>query len=451
MTSPASLPAAFIHRMQQQLGSEYPAFEASLQEPATVSIRYNPSKLTTVAGNSIPWSINGRYLESRPSFTRDPRFHAGAYYVQEASSMFIEQVFKQYNLQQEPLRILDLCGAPGGKSTHAVSLIHEESLVVANEVIRSRASILAENLTKWGYANALVTNNDPRDFQSLTGFFDVIILDAPCSGEGLFRKDAHATEEWSEQHVDLCARRQRRIVEDIWPCLKHNGILIYSTCTYSQDENENNLQWIRTNYKAEWLSLETDPSWNIEPIQVDGITGYRFYPHRVAGEGFFLSAIRKLDTEQEESLKFKRTSRSVKNSVVEQVSKWIREPERFTIHANQEHYFFTHAAHAEWVHFFEQHFRMVTAGTSLAVTKGDKILPEHACALSIYLNNPLFPHIDLTREEALTYLRKDSLPMQSQEKGFNLVTYQNLAIGWVNALENRMNNLYPKEWRIRNL
>src|SRR5882672_6633107 len=213
------LPPAFAQRMQAQLQQNWKEFLSVHEQPSPTSIRVNPLKSNFKDSEKIPWTDFGYYLEQRPSFTFDPLFHGGAYYVQEASSMFLEQALKQTLDLSQPLQILDLCAAPGGKSTHLISLLSAQSLLVANETIRSRATVLAENIQKWGASNVVVTNNDPEDFQRLEGFFDVMVVDAPCSGEGLFRKDPNASKEWSEDNVALCALRQQRILSQVWPAL----------------------------------------------------------------------------------------------------------------------------------------------------------------------------------------------------------------------------------------
>lgn len=230
------LPISFIESTRALMGDEeYQELSVALEQEPPASVRLN-SKFPGLAACSsisgrIPWAAEGYYLNQRLTFTFDPLFHAGCYYVQEASSMFVEQVLRRY--VTTPVKMLDLCAAPGGKSTHARSVLPEGSLLVANEVIRNRSQILAENLTKWGYADVVVTNNDPSDFSRIGSFFDVILTDVPCSGEGMFRKDPGAIEEWSPENVEICWQRQRRIITDIWPCLKPGGILIYSTCTYN--------------------------------------------------------------------------------------------------------------------------------------------------------------------------------------------------------------------------
>ena len=259
------LPVSFADYTRTLLGDEdYKELVTSLESEQSVSIRLNPLKPFAFRSgeHAVPWCTSGFYLEERPTFTFDPLFHAGCYYVQEASSMFVEQALKQY-MGEEPVVMLDLCAAPGGKSTHIRSLLPDNSLLIANEVIRNRSQILAENLTKWGHPDVVVTNSDPSDFTPLEDFFDVILTDVPCSGEGMFRKDPVAISEWSPENVEICRQRQRRIIADIWPCLKPGGILIYSTCTYNTKENEENIRWIRDEFGAEVLPLDVAEEWNI--------------------------------------------------------------------------------------------------------------------------------------------------------------------------------------------
>ena len=251
-----NLPEPFIQSLQKLKGFDEDAFQAVHQSGGQItSVRLNPDKILNIPSSILKlqlarvlWSSNGFYLKERPSFTLDPLFHAGAYYVQEASSMFLEEVLKQSVDLSKPLRVLDLCAAPGGKSTLIQSVISKDSLLVSNEVIKTRVNILSENITKWGGANVIVTNNDPSDFKRLPGYFDVIVVDAPCSGSGLFRKDPNAINEWSENNVALCAQRQQRILADILPSLKEGGVLIYSTCSYSQVEDEDISNWLQKEY-----------------------------------------------------------------------------------------------------------------------------------------------------------------------------------------------------------
>jgi 16S rRNA C967 or C1407 C5-methylase (RsmB/RsmF family)/NOL1/NOP2/fmu family ribosome biogenesis protein len=444
-------PSAFSLRMKQSLNEEWDAFTQALQEASPVSIRTNPLKnFQHAAVAQVPWSRQGYYLKERPVFTLDPAFHAGAYYVQEASSMFLEHALRQSIDLTTPLHVLDLCAAPGGKSTLVASLLNQESLLVSNEVIRSRAGILTENLQKWGTDQVVVTNNDPEDFQKLRGFFDVIVVDAPCSGEGLFRKDPQAMKEWSEENVQLCSKRQRRIVSDVWSALKENGILIYSTCTYNSLENEDNLRWLRDEHAVEFLPVAVDADWGIEEINEHGIKGYRFYPHKVKGEGFFLSVIRKKEPQEGSRIKAQKnffTPPSKK--IMSSLASWVKDAEEKTfIQRNDVIQFFPSTASGS-IEMLIKNLRIVSAGTFTATVKHDKLIPEHALALSVHLQQDTFEKLDLTLEEALHYLKKETLPPVPDKKGFALVTYQQLPLGWVNLLPNRINNLYPSEWRIR--
>lgn len=445
------LPESFAFRQKEILQQEYNAFTNSLMQVAPISVRRNPRKFFNLpTSNAVPWSSLGFYLAARPSFTLDPVFHAGAYYVQEASSMFLEQAILQLHLDDSPLTVLDLCAAPGGKSTHLASLLHPDSLLISNEVIRSRASTLAENLQKWGNANVVVTNNDPQDFQRLPGFFDVIVADAPCSGEGLFRKDPDAMKEWSEENVQLCSKRQRRILEDVWPSLKENGILIYSTCTYNRLENEENLLWLKQEHDVDFLSLQTDPSWGIEVVNEDGIIGYRFYPHRVTGEGFFLAVIQKKEHVQGGGTKSQKNSfTSPSKKILERLQLWVNDPSSKTFIQREETLQFFSALHTPLIEQLAKNLRLIMAGTFLATVKHDKLIPEHAFALSTEINKSEFPAVNTTLEEALQYLRKENFHPMDAVKGFTLIQHRDVSLGWANVLDNRTNNLYPAEWRIR--
>lgn len=277
---PHPLPNALLESLQHLTGFDEDAFIAAHEaEKQMTSVRFNPAKtvdqdfIKMDLTKNIPWSTNGIYLSKRPSFTLDPLFHAGAYYVQEASSMFLEEVIKQTVNLSAQIKVLDLCAAPGGKSTLLQSLISKESFLVSNEVIKSRVNILSENITKWGASNVLVTNNDPKDFQRLPAYFDVIVVDAPCSGSGLFRKDNEAISEWSPQNVALCCQRQQRILADIKDSLKPGGILIYSTCSYSQSENEDIVSWLVNENRFQSVELSIPSDWGIIKTSINNFFG----------------------------------------------------------------------------------------------------------------------------------------------------------------------------------
>jgi 16S rRNA C967 or C1407 C5-methylase (RsmB/RsmF family) len=389
------LPEQFTTRMRAMLGDEYGAFEHSLlEEPPPVSIRVNPLKrpasseneLSAPTDNVVPWCRTGYYLERRPSFTFDPLFHAGAYYVQEASSMYIEQLVLQILKECDTLEALDLCAAPGGKATHLLTLLPKGSHLTANEVIRSRCNILVENIVKWGYPAVTVTNNEPRDFAKMQGCYDLIVADLPCSGEGMFRKDIASRKEWSLDNVKMCAARQRRIISEVWDALREGGWLIYSTCTYNREENEENIDYIVNELGARQTG-----------------EAVRFYPHRSKGEGFFICLLQKNGALV--------SSRSMKSASKKR-----------------------------------QALRVVYELCIPADVNGCST----ELVLNTAFDHSRFPSVELSYEQAIRYLRREALILPSgTEKGFVVMTYKSLPIGAVKNIGSRANNLYPKEWRIR--
>ncbi len=445
------LPEKFEESIRKKLGDDFPEFVKSLQETAPASVRIHPLKKNDrlAAEDHVPWSEWGRYLSSRPVFTLDPLFHAGSYYVQEASSMFLEQALKQSVDLKKPLNVVDLCAAPGGKSTHLLSLLNRESLLVSNEAIRSRASILSENIQKWGYPNAIVTNNDPGDFQRLHGFFDVMVVDAPCSGEGLFRKDPQAITEWSQENVQLCCSRQKRIVASAWDALRKDGVFIYCTCTYNESENEENLEWLKQNYRVEFVRLSIDRSWGIDEVNRNGVIAYRFFPHKTKGEGFFISVMRKTDATEPLLIKNKTNLAVPSKKILVRLQEWILQRAPAAFYQFQDLVFFVPEFKAKEIEFLLQHLRIVYAGTNLARIKHEKLIPEHALAMSADINRNNFPIEEIPEADALKYLRKETIEIQDAKTGFTLITFQDLPVGWANVLSNRVNNMYPSEWRIR--
>lgn len=447
-----ALPIDFITRTHALLGDDYKKLEAALQADIPVSIRINSRKKPLLPEvEKVAWCNNGYYLPERLSFTFDPLFHAGAYYVQEASSMFLEQAIHAY--VSKPVKCLDLCAAPGGKSTHLIDLLPEGSLLVSNEVIRSRSNILAENITKWGRPDTIVTNNDPEDVGRLTHLFDVIIADVPCSGEGMFRKDTDSADEWSLAGVTLCAGRQRRIIHDVWEALKPGGLLVYSTCTYNTEENEENIHYIINELGAEALPIPLHDEWQITgPLKYNNPV-YRFMPHKTRGEGFFLAAIRKAEGEV---IEYKVKSKTKKEkgkptpAIPAIVYNWIQEPDNFRIEISGDTLFAFPSIHFESYQRIAEQLRIVCSGVRLGEIKGKDIQPAHALALSTSLRREAFVTAELSWEEAIKYLKKEALLLPEKiEKGYVLVTYKGFPLGFVKHLGNRANNLYPPEWRIR--
>ena len=442
-------PEGFKKRIIDQKYIDAEALLKALEEPSPVSIRINSLKWNKRPLNAEPvsWCKNGYYLGTRPYYTLDPLFHSGCYYPQEASGMFLEQAVRQSSGSLEDIRVLDLCGAPGGKSTLLSEIIGPKGLLVANDTIRSRASILAETITKWGAGNTLVTRNDPSAFGRLPGYFDIILVDAPCSGEGMFRTDI-ALKEWSVENTANCSERQKRILMDIWPALKENGILIYSTCTFNPGENEENIKWLIDRHEAEIVRLNISKFKGIKEIDYQGIYGYGFYPGQVKGEGFFISVIRKTGKQEKSSVRIQkrhqlspdpddlRIAKEWTHSAKEKIIRWGNEV--ISIPCDMADY-----------NLLFRNLMIVKAGTKIFVRKKNNYLPSHELAISEYLRKDAFPHEEINLTQAVSYLRRDNLILNDTSKGWKLVTYNGINLGFVNNIGNRLNNYFPVEWRIR--
>lgn len=411
------LPEEFISYTKEIFGEErWKNFMDSFTQPLPVSVRLNPFKVDVdyaelasdfndgmLAGSEmVGWCRNAYYLPSRPNFTLDPLLHAGAYYVQEASSMFLDTVLRQY--VDAPVHMLDLCAAPGGKSTLARAALPEGSVLMTNEPDRRRANILMENIQKQGHPDAVVTNNYAIDYQRSKLLFDVILTDVPCSGEGMFRKDEGAIAEWSLQNVMKCAALQRSIVEDIWKCLKPGGILIYSTCTYNLHEDEENVRWICENLGAEMLPVSIDDSWHITGSLLNGWDQpvYRFIPGTTKGEGLFMAVLRKTSDD----------CNAGKPSI--------------------------------------KSLRVLSDGHPQPTLKGKTEIPAHAEALLINLPEGKYPEVEVSLDDALEYLRHQTIVLPADTpRGYVIITYKGYRLGFAKNIGNRANNLYPQEWKIR--
>ena len=443
------LPEIFVQRMTTMLDNEFDEFKQSFDNDVVTTIRINPAKYAGLpALTPVGHCSTGYVIPQRPLFTIDPFIHAGVYYVQESSSMFLEQAIKQ-TVKKSDLKVLDLCAAPGGKSTHLASLLSKDSLLVSNDVIRARGQILSENLKKWGKANVIVTNNDPHDFQRLPGFFDLLVIDAPCSGEGLFRRDENAVNEWSPDNAQLCAQRQQRILADIWPTLREGGILIYSTCTFNPTEDEENIKWLNEFADIEPVSLDIDDQWGVTITDAGGFPCYRFYPHKVAGEGFFMAVVRKAGSNGSTQQKKIKDNTLVASKAEKEIGRALILDESLDILRFEDSLLAFPTIHLTDLLQIKNNLRIIHAGVKIGELKQKDLIPAHELALSTILNRTAFPEIDLTIEEAITFLKRDDISPQSTVKGWNLITYRNIPLGWVKNLGNRFNSAYPKEWRIR--
>lgn len=421
------LPLAFTDYTRSLFGDDlYHTFLKGLGETAPVSIRLNPFKLTETTHKVNPelnpqpisWCKEGYWLDTRPNFTFDPLLHAGAYYVQEASSMFLSHVLQ--HLVKQPVMALDLCAAPGGKTTCACTSLPAGSFLFSNEPIGKRAQILAENVQKFGHEDVVVTNNYPRDYKKTKLGFDVIIADVPCSGEGMFRKDPQSIEEWSLQNVENCWQLQRSIIADIWDNLKPGGILIYSTCTFNAHEDEENIAWILNEYDSELLSVPTEEAWNITGSLIDNplkdgreFPVYRFIPGKTRGEGIFMAIIRKCGE-----------NKTLINKTTIDVDKAITEARK--------------------------RLRILSHGVKEGMQKGKNVIPDHTLALSFSTDKSAYPNVEVDYQTAIAYLRHEAIVLSSDApRGIVLLTYKGYPIGFAKNLGNRANNLYPQEWRIK--
>jgi NOL1/NOP2/fmu family ribosome biogenesis protein len=404
----------------------------------------------------VPWSRHGRILEQRPVFTLDPAFHGGAYYVQDSSSMFVGHAFRtMVESMVKPagrhIRVLDLCAAPGGKSTDLAASLREmfgdDFLLVSNEVMKARVGILADNMALWGDPNVVVTSDDPRAFAALDGFFDVIVADVPCSGEGMFRKDEQAQLQWSEDNVALCEARQRRIVADVWPALAQNGLFVYSTCTFNARENDGNVRWISEELQAEPLLKEDRLAGMYGVFKTE--YGYSLVPGFVEGEGQYCSALLKTGTSQP-VFASRRSGRTVKLHKVD-IPRNVKE--LFDRNVSQILRGDMLIALPEYlkddVSLLESFLHVIASGCAVGMVKGKDLVPDSDLALSLMPREGAFQVADVDRDTALAFLHRDAVVFSESPRGYLLLKYEGLPLGFVKNLGNRCNSLHPQSRRIR--
>jgi 16S rRNA C967 or C1407 C5-methylase (RsmB/RsmF family)/NOL1/NOP2/fmu family ribosome biogenesis protein len=462
-TSDSPFHPDFVAQMQKLYPLHAEAYFDALSKPPPVSIRVNSRKGSQKPAfdcelQSVPWEKQGFYLSDRPIFTLDPLFHAGQYYVQEASSMMIGSVAEQIIQKIDParvdstsknsLRVLDLCGAPGGKSTHLVDKLQGHDILLTNEVIRSRSAILTENIIKWGAANTAVSCNDPDHFRSLGPWFDIIVVDAPCSGEGLFRKDPDAIAEWSLDAVNHCALRQNRILDAIWPALKPGGYLIYSTCTYNDAENDEQIVRVMKSGEAESTTIDTStmPGILVDILPESDINMYRCLPGLVHGEGLTFSILKK---KSQASAYYPDDAYSSKNLFARVKSpanaKALTNHESFEYLQNKNAVFAVPKALVKDVLELDKTLNLVHVGVEL----GDEKRPAHSLAMSQHLQRGFFPEVEVDLDLALEYLRRETIRIDTHQNGTHLVAINGTPLGFGKVTQGRINNHYPMEWRIR--
>ncbi|NPD92018.1 methyltransferase RsmF C-terminal domain-like protein [Xylanibacter muris] len=429
-------------------------------EEPPASIRINGMKHhihdEDTSRQAIPWCEYGMYLDKRPAFTFDPLFHAGHYYVQEASSMFLHHILKSYI--SSPVIMLDMCAAPGGKSTTAMGALPEGSTLIANEPVRQRSQILAENIQKWGNPGTIVTNNYPKDFAKSGMVFDVILCDVPCSGEGMFRKDEDAVREWSTQNVENCRNLQREIVAQAWKCLSEGGLLVYSTCTFNAKENEENVKWISEELGAEILPVAIEEQWGITGSLLKGFQKpvYRFLPGVTKGEGLFMAALRKngqKETATSIGKKKNKKEKKERNNGIKSAqlaTSWLTAPDNFNIAQSGNTLTAIPKPMAGIYATASEKLKVIHAGVTLGTIKGKDIIPAQGLALSTEFNTAAFPSVELSYSDALRYLRKEALSLpEDTPQGFVVMTYHGTPLGFSKNIGNRANNLYPQEWKIK--
>ncbi len=475
-------PAEFIKQMEAVLGEQGAAsLCAHMEEPATVAVRFNPMKTDKALRSAVlerfgvyvkgipsedicggledrysdtsrfaTHSALGSFLPERPEFYLDPLLHAGAYYVQEASSMYLERILpimkemRSAKPEGAAFRVLDLCASPGGKSTHLLSMLSEieNSFLVSNEVIKSRTAALCENISKWGAVNSVVTNNDPADFAALPSFFDVIVVDAPCSGEGMFRKDPVAVQEWSPENVEICAARQRRILTDIIPSLRPGGLLVYSTCTFNPSEDEDNVRWIQESYPGFGLLEQR-----------------HFYPgDPQAGEGFFIAILRHdgdLSASDDVPAQHGKRSRGSQSKLpFKDAPAFVNDGYTFSMKGDMVKAY--PASVCEDMRHVEGCMRVLQSGVLVASALEDRkkggvtLLPEYSLIQSAVYRHSSLPEVDVDLDTAISYLRLDAITLPSDTPlGYVVLTYHGVPFGLVKNIGRRSNNLLPNSLRIR--
>lgn len=424
-------------------------------EERIVSVRSNPSK--TIPGEAlfenmspVEWNPSGHYLSERPNFTLDPRIHQGRYYVQEASSMAVSCAIKAAadSLRDDtdgPIKYLDACAAPGGKTTAALDTLPADSFIVANEYDPRRAQILIENLAKWG-AEAFITRGDAATMRFPKDFFDIISADVPCSGEGMMRKDDFAIEQWSPALVEECASRQVEIVDNLWKALSPGGFLIYSTCTFNFKENEEVIAYLIENHEAIPIEVPLCSNDVVGTLGGYSFPAYRFVPGKVKGEGLFMAMLRKPGKHKPFRVNVKSKPQNIKLPV--DIKKLV-EGDYSLVSADPIR--LVRKAHVGFYEYLAKNIKPLVAGIKPGVVKGKDFIPSQQLAMTRSFRRGTYPEAEVDTATALAYLSREAVALPEEApKGIVLLTYRDYPLGWVKNLGTRANNLYPDTWRIRN-
>ena len=448
MAIPDMLPKAFADRMKIQLGDEYDAFLAALETPSPTSIRLHHQKGRAPYPliNQVPWCLSGYYLETRPPFHLDPHWHAGAYYVQEASSMFLDYVLTSLDLDTSPRTWVDLCAAPGGKTGILARHMQPSDVLVANEVVPQRRAILRENLTKAGFINTFITGESAAAFAHLPS--DILLVDAPCAGEGMMRKDPEAIRQWTPELVSSCSLMQKQIIHDAIRGLKQDGYLIYSTCSYSMEENMLNVQSYADAYGLEPVDISIPSSWGIQKLETGGAVGYQLYPHKISGEGLFIAVLRQMENHHHPSRKSKQGA-SAFGSISPGIESKIKGLDRYLALKNHPS---SPVIRAEAETAANEVLARLPRAELISETmelKGKDLIPCHFLAMTATME-PMFDTLDLELDASLTYLERNtvSLPASGQQ-GWYLIRYDTSDLGWAKLTQQGWKNYYPMNWRLR--
>ena len=453
------LPLAFTERMRKQLGAEEAeSLLAALDTASPVAVRLNPAKYGEEGvwsdGETIGWSRYGRKLKERPSFTLDTAFHAGAYYVQEAASQFLDYIIAGEELQGK--RVLDMCSAPGGKTTIYSTAVGVDGLVVANEYVRSRANILADNVRKWGFGNVLVTNNAPEHLAQFEGWFDMVAVDAPCSGEGMFRKEEVAREDWSEEAVKMCAARQMSIVREAWQSLKEGGLFIYSTSTFNEEDDEgvlrNFIEEVGDSALEPSQRIETDDEWGIVRGEVGAFQTFRFFPHKTDSEGLFVAVARKAEPTQQRMPKArKKVMQEIDKASRKELMRWLQDADNYTFAQVADTIYAYRTEQFRAVQALSEGLTAIYSGVAMGQIFKGKLKPDWALSQFVGLERKAAATEELDEARALDYLRKRDIAVGDMAEGLNLVTHNGRALGFVKRVGARCNNLYPNSLKIMNM
>ena len=450
-----ALPEEFKESMRRVLGAEAEELFVALDTEPAVSVRLNPAKpVASFDGEVVGWSPMGRYLDARPQFTLDPLMHGGAYYVQEASSQFVAHLLKNDDIAGG--RVLDMCAAPGGKTTIYSTLVGRKGLVVANDINRNRTLALADNVQRWGMGNVVVTCSEPRYIGDFEQWFDVVAVDAPCSGEGMFRKMEEARTEWSQYGVEQCVVRQKEILAEAWRALKPGGKLIYSTCTFNNMEDEGVVQWLMDEYGDEVVAaadVDIDEEWGITRSTIGAFQCFHFYPHKARGEGFFAAVACKAEASQRRAMPKSRRKvfAPLRKSDVVEVARWMDAANDKEFMMIGDMVYAYDKSVAEDVVRLSEVLTVVYSGVVMGQIFKGKLKPEHPLALYVGINRDVVPMVDVSEEDALDYLRRQDITASQFDEGVNIVCFKGLPIGFIKRIGNRCNNMYPRDLRIMKL